>query len=272
MKVCAHTLVRNEDRFLWYAVRSVIDYVDKVLIWDTGSGDKTLEIIKKLKESFGDKIDFLEYGEVDPVGFTKVRQLMLEATKADFVLTADGDEVWWDDSIKQVLSSVQKNPRIESVFVKTINLVGDMYHYQDESAGRYQVGSQKGHFNLRLFSANIPGLHAKGEHGKQGYWDENDTPIQDRGRDKVQVVDVSYLHMTHLVRSTRNMDRNVPLRSSKFKYEIGRRFPLDYYYPEALFWRRPAVVDSPWAPMSRHVYLRSLAETLPRRIKRRLLI
>lgn len=270
MTVWAHTLVKNEDRFLWYAVRSVVDYVDKVLIWDTGSQDNTLKIIGKLKEGFGDKIDFFEYGEVDLVGFTEARKKMLEATKADYVLTLDGDEVWWNDSIKKLVDFARRNKRVESVFVKTINMVGDMYHYQDESAGQYRVGDKKGHFNLRLFSTRIPGLHAKGEHGRQGYWDGDGRPIQERGKDVVQVLDVSYLHMTHLVRSMKNMDRKVPLRSGKFKYEIGKRLPLDYYYPEAFFVPRPIFVPSPWEPMQGYVYLRSLIEALPRKIKRKL--
>ena len=46
MKIWAHTLVMNEDRFIWYAVMSVIDYVDKILIFDTGSTDGTVRIIK----------------------------------------------------------------------------------------------------------------------------------------------------------------------------------------------------------------------------------
>ena len=50
MKVWAHTLVKNEERYIWYAVMSVIDWVDKILIWDTGSTDKTVEIIKEIEK------------------------------------------------------------------------------------------------------------------------------------------------------------------------------------------------------------------------------
>ena len=48
-KIWAHTLVKNEERFIWFSVMSVIVNVDKVLIWDTGSTDDTVKIIQKIK-------------------------------------------------------------------------------------------------------------------------------------------------------------------------------------------------------------------------------
>ena len=49
MKIWVNTIVHNEENFIWFAVMSVIDYVDKVLIYDTGSTDKTVEIIKEIQ-------------------------------------------------------------------------------------------------------------------------------------------------------------------------------------------------------------------------------
>ncbi len=106
--IWAHTLVRNEERYLWYAVMSAINYVDKILIWDTGSTDKTVEIIEKIQKIYPHKIKFREIGEVDIDEFTSVRQQMLDETKSDWVLILDGDEVWWDDSIRKVVDKIQK--------------------------------------------------------------------------------------------------------------------------------------------------------------------
>ena len=101
MKIWAHSLVRNEERYLWFAVTSVIDYVYKVLLWDTGSSDNTLNIIRELRKAFPNKIDFKQVREVDKDKFTLMRQKMLDQTKSDWVILVDGDEVWWDDSIKK---------------------------------------------------------------------------------------------------------------------------------------------------------------------------
>ena len=48
-KIIVHCLVANEERFVWYALQSVLPYVDQVMVWDTGSTDKTVEIIKAIK-------------------------------------------------------------------------------------------------------------------------------------------------------------------------------------------------------------------------------
>lgn len=48
--IIAHTIIKNESRWLWYSATSVIDYVDKILLWDTGSTDGSLEIEKELKK------------------------------------------------------------------------------------------------------------------------------------------------------------------------------------------------------------------------------
>ena len=58
MKIWGHTLVCHEERYLWYSVTSVIDYLDKILLWDTGSTDNTLKIIRDLQKTYPDKIDF----------------------------------------------------------------------------------------------------------------------------------------------------------------------------------------------------------------------
>ena len=91
--ITAHCLVKNEARFVWYSVMSVIDHVDKVLLYDTGSTDGTLEIIKeilKTKEAKG-KVDFQEKGNVDEYGFTEMRNEMLRATNTDWFIMVDGD-------------------------------------------------------------------------------------------------------------------------------------------------------------------------------------
>ncbi len=57
---------------------------------------------------------------------------MLEATKADWLFLIDGDEIWTKESIFNVVETIQKKgDEIESVVVKTINFIGDVFHYQE---------------------------------------------------------------------------------------------------------------------------------------------
>ena len=52
MKIWANTVVHNEENFIWFAIMSVVDYVDKVLVYDTGSTDQTVSIIKEIKKAY----------------------------------------------------------------------------------------------------------------------------------------------------------------------------------------------------------------------------
>jgi len=47
-KIVVHCLVKNEENFIWYAINSVLPFVDKIMIWDNDSTDKTIEIIKSI--------------------------------------------------------------------------------------------------------------------------------------------------------------------------------------------------------------------------------
>lgn len=272
MTVWAQTLVKNEERWLWYAVTSVIDYVDKVLLWDTGSTDGSIKIEKELKKRFPDKIELRERIITSPTDFTKARQEMLDATKSDWFIVLDGDEIWYEDSIKKVTEAINKEgDKLESIVVPTINLVGDIYHRQEEGAGRYKFGSRVGHYNLRAVNRNIPGLHSEGAHGVWGWVDGEGRMIQDRDSEKVRFLDAPYLHTTFLPRGGgRVNDLKVIKRQKKLKYELGETFPLDFYYPESLFGGIPDFVPSPWGGMSKSFKFRAFFETPLRKMKRRI--
>lgn len=271
--IWAHTLVKNEERYLWFAVMSVVDFVDKVLLWDTGSTDKTLEIIKKLKEARPDKIEFKEVGEVDSEEFTIVRQAMLDETKSDWFLIVDGDEVWWERSIKEIVGLIQKEGgTLESIVSPYYNIIGDIYHYQDQSAGNYRIDDKKGHFTIRAMNRKICGLHLEKPHGQQGFYDKDGCLIQGRDKNKRRFLDFPYLHFTNMQRSfSRVSDRTVPKRAKKFKYEIGLHFPKDFTYPEVFYKEWPEIVQSPWAGMPLTYRVRAVVETPLRRLKRRLI-
>ena len=273
MKIWVHTLVKNEERYLWFAVESVINYVDRLLLWDTGSTDKTKEIIKILKKKHGDKIETRFLSEVTPGEFTKVRQKMLDATKSDWFIIVDGDEVWWDGGIKKVTDMIRENgDRYESVVNSFYNVVGDIFHYQDESAGMYKVDGVRGHITIRAMNLRIPGLKIKKPHGQQGFFDGNGVLIQNRpSKKRSRIKKKTYMHFTNVIRSASVIeDLKVPKRSVKLKYELGNPFPGDFYYPEVFFRDKPDIVPSPWVNPGREYYIRSLFETPLRKIKRRI--
>lgn len=271
MTITAHTLVKNEARFVWYSVMSVLNHVDKILLWDTGSTDGTVNILKEIKKVGGGKVDLREVGNVTAETFTKVRQDMLDATNTNWFIVVDGDEIWWEGTIQHLLLEINdKGKVIESIVVPTINLVGDIYHYQEVAAGQYNLAGRTGHLNLRAINKNIPGLHSYGPHGQWGWVDGENRMIQDRGQKKVVYIDAPYLHATHLVRSADiSHEQNVPKRQIKRKYELGIPFPLDFFYPEVFFRPRPDIVQNVWENMDNTFRTHAMLQTPLRKIKRR---
>lgn len=273
MKIWAHTLFKNEERWLWFSVTSVIDYVDKVLLWDTGSTDKSWKIAKQLKAKYKDKIELRQYGEVTVETFPEVRQAMLDATNSDWFIVVDGDEVWWESSVKDLIQSItsianNKEEKFECFVVPTVNLVGDMYHKLPENAGRYKFGDRIGNYNLRAVKRNIEGLHSEGNHGVWGWADKEDKQIQERNTFKF--INAPYLHMSFLPRGNSfNDDAKVPKRAKKLKYETGESLPLDFYFPESMFSVRPNLVSSPWMVMNNSFKLKAMILAPFKKAKRR---
>ncbi|OGY10186.1 MAG: hypothetical protein A3H88_02410 [Candidatus Blackburnbacteria bacterium RIFCSPLOWO2_02_FULL_44_9] len=270
--ITAHTLVKNEARYVWFAVMSVIQHVDQVLLWDTGSTDETLEIINEIRKSpEGKKVCIKKVKEVTAETFPQVRQCMLDETKTDWILMVDGDEVWWEDSVLKVVDLINsKGSSIESIVVPTVNLVGDIYHYQDNTSGMYELAGRKGHLNLRGVNRKIPGLHSSGVHGQWGWADGDNKMIQNRNPQRIVYTEAPYLHATNVPRAgSFEKEADVPKRSLKKKYELGNEFPLDYYYPEVFFRPKPEIVPTPWVTVGSKFKFMATIQTPLRRIKRK---
>ncbi|MFH1536116.1 MAG: glycosyltransferase, partial [Patescibacteria group bacterium] len=245
------------------SIMSVVDYVDKILIWDTGSTDKTVEIIKEIIKIKGNKIDFEEVGEVDKNKFSKMRQKMLEESYCDWTLVLDGDEIWWEDSIKKLISKIKTDGNnIEGVVVPMKVPAGDIYHFQEESAGQYRLMGRKGHLSLRAINKKISGLHVAWPYGKESYLDGDSRPIQQRT--EIIFLDAPYLHVTHLKRSSLKRSPN------KFKFELGSN-KKDFKYPEVFYKAYPSIIQSPWVKISGIDLVAAKLMTPLRKIKRRLL-
>ncbi|MFH1827578.1 MAG: glycosyltransferase [bacterium] len=243
MKIVGHCLVKNEERFIWYAINSVIDFLDEIYVWDTGSTDKTCEIIKSIKSK---KIHFEEKGKCTSKELSKLRNEMIKKTNSDWIFVLDGDEIWHSDAIKEIVDTIYRYKDTIDLIVSPVKmLVGDIYHYQSEEAGRYQLKDRRGHFNIRAIR-NFEGLTIKGIYPNEAYVDKNGTKIQDFPESRMVFAKNYYLHASHLQRSTKD--------SKKYKYDLGNKFPLDYYYPEVFFEKRPKFILSSWLSVNMPYY------------------
>ena len=255
--ITVHCVVKNEEKWVWYALNSVIDIAQKVLIFDTGSTDKTVEIIKKIKNK---KIVFEQKGEVDAKGLVNLRKNQLERTKTSWFLILDGDEIWPQKTKKELIQKL-KNAKDKDwgVVVRAYNFVGDIYHVHPESINYHWPFAPKNYIgwaNLRVLKTSAPGLGIAGEYPLEYYYDKTGSPIQNYGSKHLMFLKNRYLHTTYLMRSeNRTKDRESLNRAKKAKLELGIKLPKNFAYPKILFDKRQPKTFFPiWKK-------RSLAET-----------
>ncbi len=248
MKIVCHCLVKNEENFIWFAINSVIEYVDEILVWDTGSTDRTVEIVKSITNP---KISFKELGELDSQGISAARQQMIDETSADWLFILDGDEIWHKQQIEQQINELQtQGSKYDLVVTPNKMLVGDVYHFLPESLGEYKIHNRKGHLNIR-FIKNTPRLRIEGKYPFEAFVNKDGVKVQDLPIERILFSANYYLHTSFLPRSSKD--------KKKFKYELGESFALDYFYPEVFFNPDAPYVVNLWKQMEIGYKLKSIA-------------
>jgi len=101
-KLSCCMIVRNEERHLRRCLQNVSPYVDEIVIVDTGSQDKTVEIAKE----FTEKIYFHPW-END---FSKHRNQSISYATGDWILQIDADEELAPGSGEPIRSSIRNAP------------------------------------------------------------------------------------------------------------------------------------------------------------------
>lgn len=246
--ITAHMIVKNEEQWAWYAVMSVIEHVDVLLIYDTGSTDKTANIITSIKSP---KIQFFKKGRVNAQQLVNLRNEQISKTKTEWFILLDGDEVWPKKTIIEFMSALKKcHQNINGVVVPTIVPVGNLFHYQQEEAGKYELMGKKGHMNIRGYRKRT-GYLWKGLYPLEAYSDESGKAIQENSKNLI-MLENTYWHLTHLRRSV--IDSH-----GKRKLEIGEKKDLEI--PEVFFKTRPKNVPSPWVHFSEKERLQAVLVT-----------
>ena len=94
-------IVKNEEDFLEQCLESVKALVDEMVIVDTGSTDKTMEIARR----YTDKVYFYEW----PGSFSAARNHSLQFCTGDWILQLDADEALEQDDIPVVREVIKSN-------------------------------------------------------------------------------------------------------------------------------------------------------------------
>ncbi|MDJ0661626.1 MAG: tetratricopeptide repeat protein [Crocosphaera sp.] len=120
-------IVKNEQETLSKCLESVQNVVDEMVILDTGSTDKTVEIAQQ----FGANVETYEWGD----NFAEARNEALKYVTGDWVLVLDADEILNKKVAPQLKEAIEKDENL------VVNLV------------RQEIGSSQSPYSLvsRLF-------------------------------------------------------------------------------------------------------------------------
>jgi glycosyltransferase involved in cell wall biosynthesis len=127
MKLSLCTIAKNEEAALPKCLGSVRNVVDEIIVLDTGSGDRTVEVAKQ----FGAKVYHYQWCN----DFSAARNEALKYVTGDWILVLDADETLTAEIVPQIREV------IESPEYLLINLV------------RHEVGAEQSPYSLvsRLF-------------------------------------------------------------------------------------------------------------------------
>lgn len=232
-------IVKNEDQWVWFALHSIMPYVDMILVTDTGSSDKTQEIVRALASP---KIHFRQTNVQTPSEITAERMRQLRATQTDWIWIVDGDEIYPRETVKECLAAIKTNV-YEGIVVRRYDLLGDIYHRQRESVGSYQMLGQTGHFVTRFVNqAKITGLHYAGDYPREGWYDKAGKSIHERDGSTWYITQEYLYHAMYLKRSS--LGGNLPM-FNRGKYKIETGMTIKRSIPSVFSLARPANVPDP---------------------------
>jgi glycosyltransferase involved in cell wall biosynthesis len=118
-KISLCMIVKDEEQFLPACLKSVQSVVDEIIIVDTGSKDKTIEIAK----SFNAKIIQIPWED----DFAKARNVSLENATGEWVLHLDADEQIEEKDADLMFSLMEEyKTESEAFFLQVINCNYDM--------------------------------------------------------------------------------------------------------------------------------------------------
>ncbi|WP_051624040.1 glycosyltransferase [Clostridium akagii] len=120
MKISLCMIVKNEEKYMKMCLENAMKLVDEVIIVDTGSTDKTKEIIEKISGN----IKIIDYRWQDD--FSKARNISLENATGDWILMLDADEklLCDPDKVRETLANTKaagyKIPLYNIINTKTV--------------------------------------------------------------------------------------------------------------------------------------------------------
>ncbi|MEK7432479.1 MAG: glycosyltransferase, partial [Cyanobacteriota bacterium] len=101
MKISVCIITKNEEKYIEKCIESVYGIAYEIIILDTGSTDKTKEIVNKF-----DKVKLFETTWKND--FSSARNECISYVTGDWILSIDGDEILYKESLNFISELLNK--------------------------------------------------------------------------------------------------------------------------------------------------------------------
>jgi len=200
-KVSLCMIVKNEETYLPRCLNSIKDIVDEIIIVDTGSTDKTVDIAK----SFGAKVYYFQWNN----NFSEARNESLKYATKDWILILDADDELYlkdQENFKDLLNRQLDENAI--YYFETLNYYGSTI---DDNSITINL-------NPRLYKNNH-GTHYEGEIHNQLVHSEN------KYKAIYKLIKIHhYGYMNKTIESKNKRNRNITLLNEQIKKDPDNYF------------------------------------------------
>lgn len=165
-------ITKDEEKNIARCINSIKDIVDEIVVVDTGSKDKTVEIA----ESFGARVIHTKWED----DYSKARNIAIENAKSDWILFLDADEEIKKEDVGKI-RPLLNGDTVEAYILKFVNYGGT-----NVSNGMTEI-----HYNFRLFRNNGKLKYIYPIHENLRNIEENRVPV-------FKNADITILHYGYL--------------------------------------------------------------------------
>ncbi len=193
-------IVKNEEKVLARCLDSAKQFVDEIIIVDTGSTDKTLDIAKR----YTNKVYSFEWTQ----DFAKARNFAISKATCEFVMWLDADDVITKDNLQKLLILKQ-------------NLIFDTYML------KYQIGfDENGNCTFEYYRERI--FRRCDKANFKGFIHEAVVPFG-----KISYEDIAITHKS--IKTEKSKNRNLKIYQYHLKNGAKLSARETFYYARELY-------------------------------------
>lgn len=108
-------IVKNEEKNIARCLESIKEIADEIIIVDTGSSDKTIDICK----NYSVKLINYEWNN----DFSEARNVSLQHATKDYILFLDADEEIPREELNKITKLLSKTNLEQGYFLRLVNII-----------------------------------------------------------------------------------------------------------------------------------------------------